>query len=120
LYVEFFAEIIERLGFSKYIQVAVHDAYTWSKTNPNEKWVKSSIKAYNNLKMKPYIIPILPGSAPSYLFTRKLKIPMISTGPGHGGRAHAPNEYITIDAIPKIAQYTAALIHQISLDFSHS
>ncbi|HDJ83844.1 MAG TPA: hypothetical protein ENG44_02470, partial [Desulfurococcaceae archaeon] len=54
-----------------------------------------------------------PGSAPSYLFTRVLNVPMISTAPGHGGRAHAPNEYITIDTIPSIVLYTATLLLQI-------
>lgn len=66
------------------------------------------------MELKPYIIPMLPGSAPSYLFTRKLGVPMIATAPGHGGRAHAPNEYITVDTVPKIATYVAQLINRIS------
>jgi acetylornithine deacetylase/succinyl-diaminopimelate desuccinylase-like protein len=39
---------------------------------------------------------------------------MIATAPGHGGRAHAPNEYITVDAIPKIVLYTSILINKLA------
>ncbi|MDM7275051.1 MAG: hypothetical protein P3X22_002865 [Thermoprotei archaeon] len=52
--------------------------------------VAEAIEAYKAVNVKPYIIPILPGSAPSYLFTRKLGIPFIATGPGHGGELTPP------------------------------
>jgi Acetylornithine deacetylase/Succinyl-diaminopimelate desuccinylase and related deacylases len=107
-------KIIERLGYKDLVEVKIHDAYTWSKTNPKEKVVEISKEVYKEMGLKPYIIPILPGSAPSYLFTRVLKIPMIATAPGHGGRAHAPNEYITLDTIPKIVMYTSILIKKLS------
>jgi len=106
-------ELIERLGLSKYVELKVHDTYTWSKTNPKHPMVRKAVEAYEELNLKPYIIPMLPGSAPSYLFTRKLGVPFIATAPGHGGRAHAPNEYITVDTIPKIALYTAALLLKV-------
>ncbi len=108
--VEGLKTIIEKLGLKDLVEVHVHDAYTWSKTSPKHPLVAKAIEAYKTMEIKPYIIPILPGSAPSYLFTRKLGIPFIATGPGHGGRAHAPNEYITIDTIPKITLYTATLL----------
>jgi acetylornithine deacetylase/succinyl-diaminopimelate desuccinylase-like protein len=106
-------ELIERLGLSKYVELEVHDAYTWSKTSPKHPMVRKAVEAYEELNLKPYIIPMLPGSAPSYLFTRKLGVPFIATAPGHGGRAHAPNEYITVDTIPKIALYTATLLLKV-------
>jgi acetylornithine deacetylase/succinyl-diaminopimelate desuccinylase-like protein len=106
-------ELIERLGLSKHVELEVHDAYTWSKTNPKHPMVRRAVEAYEELNLKPYIIPILPGSAPSYLFTRKLGVPFIATAPGHGGRAHAPNEYITVDTIPKITLYTATLLLKV-------
>jgi len=106
-------ELIERLGLSKHVELEVHDAYTWSKTNPKHPMVRRAVEAYEELNLKPYIIPMLPGSAPSYLFTRKLGVPFIATAPGHGGRAHAPNEYITVDTIPKITLYTATLLLKV-------
>jgi acetylornithine deacetylase/succinyl-diaminopimelate desuccinylase-like protein len=103
-------KLIERLGLEELVEVHVHDKYTWSKTSPSSPAVKRAEKAYKLMGIKPYIIPIIPGSAPSYLFTRKLGIPMVDTAPGHGGRAHAPNEYITVESIPRMTAYTAILI----------
>lgn len=102
--------ICEKLGLNNLVEIKVHDAYTWSKTDPKHPMVAKAKQAYDALGIKPYTIPLLPGSAPSYLFTRKLGMPFIATGPGHGGRAHAPNEYITVDTVPKIALYTAVLL----------
>jgi len=108
--VEGLKKLIERLGLRDYVEVSIHDYYTWSKTPPKHPAVAKAVEAYAEMGMKPYIIPITPGSAPAYLFTRTLKIPTIDTGPGHGGRAHAPNEYITVDTVPKMALYTAILL----------
>lgn len=103
-------DLVKRLGLSEFVKIEVHDAYTWSKTDPRNPYVSLARDIYSDMMMKPYIIPMLPGSAPAYLFTRRLGVPMISTAPGHGGRAHAPNEYITVDTIPKIAEYVARLL----------
>jgi len=107
-------KLIERLNLKDLIEIHIHDSYTWSKVSPDSEQVSKAKKAYERLKLRPYIIPIIPGSAPSYLFTRKLGVPFISTAPGHGGRAHAPNEYITVDTIPKITLYTSALLDEVS------
>ena len=40
------------------------------------------------------------GSAPHYLFTRELKLPLLMFGLGHGGGAHSKDEYLVIDASP--------------------
>ncbi|MCE4612457.1 MAG: M20/M25/M40 family metallo-hydrolase [Desulfurococcales archaeon] len=103
-------ELIRRLGLEGLVEVGVHDAYTWSKTSPRSKAVERARRAYQAMGVRPYIVPMIPGSAPSYLFTRKLGIPMIDTAPGHGGRAHAPNEYITVESIPSMTAYTAILV----------
>ena len=107
-------KLIERLNLKDLIEIHIHDSYTWSKVSPDSEQVSKAKKAYERLKLRPYIIPIIPGSAPSYLFTRKLGVPFISTAPGHGGRAHAPNEYITVDTIPKITLYTSVLLDEVS------
>jgi len=107
-------EIISRLGLKDLVEMKVLDKYTWSKTDPKSKYVLKAKKVYEKIGIKPYIIPILPGSAPMYLFTRVLNIPTISTAPGHGGRAHAPNEYITLDTIPKIMLYTCYFLLEIA------
>jgi len=65
------------------------------------------------MNVNPYIIPLITGSAPMYLFTRVLKIPVIVTGPGHGERAHAPNEFITVDTTWKTASYVVYLTNRL-------
>ena len=108
--VEGLRNLIRRLGLDGLVEVSVHDAYTWSKTSPKSRAVERAREAYRRMGIKPYIVPMIPGSAPSYLFTRILGIPMIDTAPGHGGRAHAPNEYITVESIPSMTAYTALLL----------
>jgi hypothetical protein len=41
----------------------------------------------------------LAGSAPYYLFT-DLGLPMVASGMGLGGGAHAPNEFMVIEPLP--------------------
>ena len=107
---ERFLRHIRELGLDRFIEVKLCDMYPWSKSDPDGRAAKAAREAYLHLGLRPYTIPILPGSAPTYLFTRELGVESIAAGPGHGGRAHAPNEYITIDTIPGIAKYTVALM----------
>ncbi len=102
--------LVERLGLQDLVEIEVHDAYTWSKTSPSSDAAKRARRAYSRMGIRAYTIPMIPGSAPSYLFTRKLGIPMVDTAPGHGGRAHAPNEYITVESIPSMTAFTAILL----------
>ena len=39
------------------------------------------------------------GSAPFYLFTDELRLPIVIGGLGHGGRAHSPNEYANLEGM---------------------
>ncbi len=110
----YLSEVLERLGVKELVEVGVHDSYTWSKTSPRHPTVRLAVEAYSEMGLKPYVIPMAPGSAPFYLFTRVLKVPMIATGPGHGGRAHAPNEYVTVDTVPKLTLYTATLLLKVA------
>ena len=111
----FVDELLARLGLRDLVEVGVHDSYTWSKTSPRHPAVGKAVRAYEQMGLKPCIVPMSPGSAPSYLFTRVLGLPMVSTGPGHGGRAHAPNEYITVDTVPKLTLYTALLLLNVAM-----
>ncbi len=112
--VEGLESVVERLGLRDLVEIEVHDSYPWSKTDPKAPPVQDAKRAYEKIGTRPYVVPMTPGSAPSYLFTRVLGLPMVQTGPGHGGRAHAPNEYITVDTVPKMVLYTAALLLEAS------
>ncbi len=106
-----FIKHIEDIGLARFVDVELMDMYPWSKSDPDGLAAEAAREAYRSMGMKPYTIPILPGSAPTYLFTRVLGIESVAAGPGHGGRAHAPNEYITVDTIPGIAKYTISLMY---------
>jgi len=112
--IEGLKNLIEGLGLKGLVELEVKDSYTWSKTSPKNPIVKAARNSLTNMNIKPYIMTMLPGSAPGYLFTRKLNIPMVYTAPGKGGRAHAPNEYITMETPQKIVQFTSYFLKEFS------
>ena len=80
------------------------DPYDWAKTSVKEPIVQSAIQAYRKLGYEPEIWPITASSVPYYLFNREpLHLPFIDAGLGHGGRAHAPDEYLVIEGNDKVA-----------------
>jgi hypothetical protein len=60
--------------------------------------------------------PGIYGSAPYYLFTDVLGLPMVSVGLGHGSGAHAPNEYMIVEAAPGSAVASLADIEKHYVD----
>jgi len=62
--------------------------------------VQAAIGVFNKYGATPSVAPRLAGSAPYYLFTERLKLPMVAAGLGHGSGAHAPDEYLVIEPKP--------------------
>lgn len=88
---------LARNGYADKIEVRVNQGYPPSKLGlGNNPAAQALVKTYRDLGYEPEIWPHLLGSAPGYLFTEVLKIPMADGGLGHGGRAHSPNEYATL------------------------
>jgi hypothetical protein len=58
--------------------------------------VRSAIGVFNKAGLVPTVAPRLAGSAPYYVFTERLELPMVAAGMGHGSGAHAPNEFMVI------------------------
>jgi len=102
---------LNKRGFQD-VDVIVHDMYDWSKTDIEHPLVNTSIQAYRNLGFEPCIVPMMPGSAPFYLFNKLLKLPVVGAGLGYGARAHAPNEYITVDGFKRSIMYTISFIKE--------
>ena len=91
---------LAKLGLEDVIEVMVHDAYPPGKAGlAGNPAAESLVAAYRELGYEPEIWPTLAGSAPFYLFTETLNIPVAFGGLGHGGRAHSPNEYVTIEGM---------------------
>jgi hypothetical protein len=52
--------------------------------------IQSAIGVIRKYGIVPSVAPRIAGSAPYYLFTDRLKLPMLFGGLGHGSGAHAP------------------------------
>jgi acetylornithine deacetylase/succinyl-diaminopimelate desuccinylase-like protein len=90
-------EHLDRRGYA-HIEMITHYSYKASKCSHREPLAQAMIEAYrrhgdDNL----LLYPMHAGAAPLFLFSEILGIPWIFGGMGHGGGAHAPNEYFNVD-----------------------
>lgn len=69
--------------------------------------VRAAIGTYHKYGFPPSVAPRLAGSAPYYVFTKRLGLPMVAGGIGHGSGAHGPDEYMVIE--PKSGSRVAGL-----------
>jgi len=109
---ETFARIrahLDRHGFHD-IDVHIHDTYKWAKTRVTDPPVQALIETYRQFGYEPEIWPHLAGSAPFYLFTDELHIPVAMGGLGHGARQHSPNEYATVDGMRAFEKHFAQYV----------
>lgn len=83
-------------GFSD-ITIRKLSGYPPAQTSVETPLVRSAIGTYNKYGLTPSVSPRLAGSAPYYVFTDNLKLPLVAGGLGHGSGAHAPNEYMVIE-----------------------
>ena len=93
------------------IEVTVRDCYTWSKTDYRQPISQSIIQAYRRHGLEPEIWPMATWAAPYFVFSRILKLPVVSGGLGHGGRQHVANEYMTVNGLLEFEKFVATFIH---------
>lgn len=74
--------------------------YPPSQTSVTAPLVRAALAVYNKVGQPVTVAPRLAGSAPYYVFTDRLKLPMLAVGIGHGSGAHAPNEYLVVEPKP--------------------
>lgn len=86
-------------GFTD-IRIREMGCYPPAQTSVTSTLVQAAIGVYNKYGHTPLVQPRLAGSAPFYIFTDRLGLPMIPGGLGHGASAHAPNEYLVIEPTP--------------------
>jgi acetylornithine deacetylase/succinyl-diaminopimelate desuccinylase-like protein len=82
------------------IVVRKNSGYPPAQTSVESPLVRSVIGVFNKHGTTPSVAPRLAGSAPYYVFTDRLKLPLVAAGLGHGGGAHAPDEYMVIEPGP--------------------
>lgn len=102
---EVISKIRKHLDKHGYNDIAIRslDPYEWSKTSVNEPIVQAVIQAYRKLGYEPEIWPHNASSVPYHLFNRKpLNLPFCDGGLGHGGHAHAPDEYFVVEGNERV------------------
>ncbi len=88
---------LDKHGFKEIRIVELEEGYGWAKTSVKHPAAQAVIKAYREFGYEPEIWPHIAGSAPFCMFNREpLNLPFVIGGLGHGGRAHAPNEYLVV------------------------
>ncbi len=97
---------LDKHGFSDVI-IRKISGYPPAQTSVDTPLVRSMIGTYSKYGLTPSVAPRLAGSAPYYVFTDTLKLPLVAGGLGHGSGAHAPNEYMVIE--PKAGSKVAGL-----------
>ena len=95
---------LRKHGFGD-IEVNMTGGYDPTETPADSKLVKAMIATYSKSGIEPLLWPRLAGSWPGATFTAPpLKLPAGQFGLGHGGGAHAPNEYWVVEPVnPKVA-----------------
>ncbi len=104
---------LDRHGYSD-VEIHVEDAYKWSKTSVSSAPARAIMDTYRGLGHEPEIWPHLAGSAPFYLFTDVLDIPVVLGGLGHGGRVHSPNEYATVAGLKDHEKSIAVFMYRLA------
>ena len=108
--VEKFRKYFVDQGFDD-IEVRVRDSYTWSKTDFSEDIVQQMLQAYRLHNIEPEVWPMATWAAPYFVFSRILRLPLVSGGLGHGGRQHAANEYMTVKGLLDFEKFVATFLY---------
>ncbi len=82
--------------------------------------VHAAIGAYRKHGITPSVTPRIAGSAPYYVFTDRLGLPMVSGGIGFGTGAHAPNEYMVVEPKPGAPVAGLAEIEKFYVDLLYA
>jgi acetylornithine deacetylase/succinyl-diaminopimelate desuccinylase-like protein len=98
---------LDRNGFAD-LEIRRLGGYPPAQTSLGAPLIRTAIGVYSKYGIVPSVAPRLAGSAPYYVFTERLGLPMLAGGIGFGSGAHAPNEYLLIE--PKVGMKVAGLV----------
>jgi acetylornithine deacetylase/succinyl-diaminopimelate desuccinylase-like protein len=101
---------LAKRGFGD-LEVRPSGGYDPTQTAADAPLIRTQVAVYRALGLDPTLWPRNAGSYPGYVFTgAPLKLASGHFGVGHGGDAHAPNEYLVIEsANPKVKGYDDAV-----------
>jgi acetylornithine deacetylase/succinyl-diaminopimelate desuccinylase-like protein len=102
---------LAKRGFSD-IEVNPSGGYDPTSTPADAAVIRAETAVYKRAGLDPILWPRNAGSYPGYVFTGEpLKLPAGHFGLGHGGGAHAPDEYFVIESSnPKVTGWDGAVM----------
>ena len=100
---------LAKRGFGD-IDARMSGGYDPTSTPADSALIRAQLAVYRRSKIEPILWPRNAGSWPGYVFTGEpLRLPAGHFGLGHGGGAHAPDEYYVIESSnPKIQGFDGA------------
>ena len=112
---------LDEHGFGDLV-IRKYDSYPAAHTEVDDPFVQAAISVYNKRSHRVAVRPWLAGSAPFYVFTEQLGIPLVFSSPGFGDGVHGPNEYMLIEPAPgsglsglaEVEKYYVDLVHAIA------
>jgi acetylornithine deacetylase/succinyl-diaminopimelate desuccinylase-like protein len=101
---------LAKRGFGD-VEVNASGGYDPTTTAEDSMVVRAQLAVYRRAGLDPLLWPRNAGSYPGYVFTgAPLKLPSGHFGLGHGGGAHAPDEYYVLESSnPKVQGYDGAV-----------
>jgi acetylornithine deacetylase/succinyl-diaminopimelate desuccinylase-like protein len=93
------------------IEVRVRDSYPWSKTEFSEYVVQRMLEAYRCHGVEPEVWPMATWTAPYFVYSRILSLPVAAGGLGHGGRPHVANEYMSVAGLKDFEKFAATFLY---------
>jgi acetylornithine deacetylase/succinyl-diaminopimelate desuccinylase-like protein len=105
---------LAKRGFGD-IAVNPSGGYDPSSTTADAALIRAQTEVYRRAGLNPFLWPRNAGSYPGFVFTGEpLRLPSGHFGLGHGGGAHAPDEYFVIEAAnPKVAGWDGAVMSYV-------
>lgn len=105
---------LAKRGFGD-IEVNPSGGYNPTSTPADAAVIRAQLSLYRRLGLDPVLWPRNAGSYPGYVFTDPpLQLPAAHFGLGHGGGAHAPDEYFVIEsANPRVAGWDDAVMSYV-------
>ena len=101
---------LAKRGFGD-VEARMTGGYDPTSTPADAALIRAQVAVYKRAGIDPVIWPRNAGSWPGYVFTGEpLKLPAGHFGLGHGGGAHAPDEYYVIESTnPKVQGFDGAV-----------
>ena len=85
-----------------------------ARTSAASPVARAMIRSLGDAGPEPRVWPSSPWWAPYFLFEQNLGLPFAIGGAGHGGRAHAADEFATVEGLRAHMKHTVAFLYRLA------